>query len=250
LVQSFKAQNRRTFECEIMNWSDDVAYSSHDLEDALVIGTVRYEDLVSSETRSRILAWATKSYGADYPELERDRRLRDQDVDEALEGVIKYCMDQKGDRLARIKTFIAAHINDCVTTASVETHESQLRRYRYRLKLDPTMVRRVEIYKQITFACVIQTNAVLTLQQAGRRVVCDLYRSYSDADFDQVRYLYPVDWLDRVDEALAKTKSGQEPAALKRLSRDYIASMTDRFAEEQWRRLNLPGEGRLFGPRA
>lgn len=239
----------RTFECEIMNWSDDIAYSSHDLEDALVIGTVQREDLEKQSKQEMILAIASKSYGDDYPEFEKKRKLTAADVDTELDNVIRQCMTPQNKRLARIKMFVASHINDCVITANSKPTGEQPRRYAFSLQLDPAVVRKVEIYKAITHACVINTNPVLTLQQAGRKIVKDLYKVYSDDQNDVVRFLYPDDWGDRVGDALTEVKTGVDRLALKRLSRDYIATMTDRFAEEQWRRLNLPG-GNLFVARA
>ncbi len=245
----FSVADQKTFECEIMNWSDDVAYSSHDLEDALVIGTVRQEDLRSTEIRTRIYAMATEAYGKNYPEYERQRQLKHQDVESALADVIEQCIARRGDRLKNIKTFLANHISDCVTTAKKNSRDNPRRRYQFTLQPDAAMVRQVEIFKVITFACVIKTNAVLTLQQAGCQVVCDLYSAYSDAKNPDVRYWYPDDWILRVDHALIEVKTN-DPFALKRLARDYVGTMTDRFAEEQWRRLKLPGEGQLFVARA
>jgi dGTP triphosphohydrolase len=77
-----------------------------------------------------------------------------------------------------------------------------------------------------------------------------LYRIFSDQTNENLRYLYPIDWTEDVDLAVNTTMTNRDPFALKRLARDYIASMTDHFAELQWRRLHLPGEGGLFVSRA
>jgi len=243
----------KTFECEIMNWSDDVAYSSHDLEDALVIGTVRAEDLRSSEKRDRIFALAAKAYGKDYADFDQARPLTNADVETAVDAICRQCIERPGNRLTNIKMFVGNHINDCVTSVeAVERSGSQNfpRRYHFQLKLTSELVRRVEIYKAVTFACVIQTNSVLSLQQAGRRVARELYMTYSKETNLDLRYLYPDDWIPNVDQALTAVKFGGDEHALKRLARDYIGTMTDHFAEEQWKRLNLPGHGQLFVARA
>lgn len=255
-VKAFRAEDFaevKTFECQIMNWSDDVAYSSHDLEDALVIGTVRGEDLRSPEKRNRIFALAARNYGKDYSDFDEARPLTQVDVDTALDAICRQCIEKAGDRLTNIKMFVAAHINECVTSVEATSRpnsENAPRRYRFDLKIDPEMVRRVEIYKAVTFACVIQTNSVLSLQQAGRRVAVDLYETYSDEKNLDLRYLYPDDWTGRVDNALTAVKSHVDELALKRLARDYVGTMTDHFAEEQWKRLKLPGHGHLFIARA
>jgi len=253
LVASFRdpaLPSDKTFECAIMNWSDDVAYSSHDLEDALVIGTVRQEDLENPAKLSLILSFATKSYGADYLSHQQERPINESDVEELAGSIIKQCMSAKSDRIAGIKTFVGNHINDCAITPSATKRQHPWRRYQRTLGLPGDIVRRVEILKAITFACVIKTNSVLTLQHAGRKVVTELYRVFSNHNDGDIRYFYPDDWLDRVDEALTAVRTEVDVLALKRLARDYIATMTDRFAEEQWRRLYQPGEGPLFIARA
>jgi dGTPase len=249
LFHEFNAPSPKTFECQVMDWADDVAYSSHDLEDALAIGTIRSEDLRNPSKVAQILALATKAYSDNFPGYERKRGLNATDVESAVDDIIRECIDKPGDRIKNIKVFVGQHINDCVTTAVAEDVGHVFRRYRYRLIPDSAMVRRVEIYKAVNYACVIMTNSVLSLQQAGRKVVTDLYSVYSDAENAELRYLYPDDWSERVDSALREQKTETDPLAVKNLARDYVATMTDRFAEEQWRMLNLPGEGRLFTAR-
>jgi dGTPase len=239
---------KKTFECQIMDWADDVAYSSHDLEDALAIGMVSTEELQDVGKRTEILAVATNAYATNYPDYERERLLKESDVSEALDRIIEECISCPGDRLKNIKAFVGNHINDCVTTATARSRSSTLRRYRFQLVPNPEMVQRVEIYKAITVVCVIKTNEVLTLQQAGRRVVRDLYKAYTDAKNPELRYFYASDWTPQVNQALSEEKTGNV-LALQRLARDYVATMTDHFAEEQWRKLYLPGEGTLFGAR-
>ncbi|GAA1890070.1 deoxyguanosinetriphosphate triphosphohydrolase [Actinomadura bangladeshensis] len=63
---------RTCFEAQVMDWSDDVAYSVHDLEDALVAGHVDFARLADPAERRLVAATAEKLYcpGADLGELE------------------------------------------------------------------------------------------------------------------------------------------------------------------------------------
>jgi dGTPase len=48
-------EGRRCIEAQVMDWSDDVAYSVHDLEDALYAGHLRLDHLTDREERSALL---------------------------------------------------------------------------------------------------------------------------------------------------------------------------------------------------
>jgi dGTPase len=64
-------EGRRCFEAQIMDWADDVAYSVHDLEDALVAGYVRLGQLADPMERRTVCEVAAKLYSdAEVGELE------------------------------------------------------------------------------------------------------------------------------------------------------------------------------------
>ncbi|WP_395107008.1 deoxyguanosinetriphosphate triphosphohydrolase [Actinomadura sp. SCN-SB] len=63
---------RTCFEAQVMDWSDDVAYSVHDLEDALVAGHIDFDHLADPGERRLVAQTAIKLYcdDATLPELE------------------------------------------------------------------------------------------------------------------------------------------------------------------------------------
>jgi dGTPase len=71
-VRDGAPEGRTCFEAQVMDWSDDVAYSVHDLEDALVAGHVDFVRLADPAERRLVAATAAKLYcpDADPAELE------------------------------------------------------------------------------------------------------------------------------------------------------------------------------------
>jgi dGTPase len=70
-VRQGAPDGRLCFEAQVMDWSDDVAYSVHDLEDALVAGHVRLEQLADPVERRTVCKVAAGLYGhTDLGELE------------------------------------------------------------------------------------------------------------------------------------------------------------------------------------
>ena len=271
VVAAFKPDmSRKTFECQIMDWSDDIAYSSHDLEDALVIGTIGLEDLTSDERKSEIMDAAMRSYRKDYPDLEYVDPLSELDVHTELGGIVTGCVKIARDkRLATIKTFIGQHIGRSIRLVSAVSSQSPsnsesygLTRYEKSLVLDSTAVKRVEIYKAITMTCVIKTTPVLTLQHGGRLIVRQLFESLTDSKNDELQFYFPIDIreeysrLSRLRASLdtSARSEGHEAEvrasdrAMSEFGRNYVASLTDHAAEELWRRMFSIGQG-LFSAR-
>jgi dGTPase len=63
------------FEAQVMDWSDDVSYCVHDIEDAVFAGHVNIDILKSSTGRSEVVEVAQKWYGADFQKTELDAAL-------------------------------------------------------------------------------------------------------------------------------------------------------------------------------
>ncbi|WP_153530820.1 deoxyguanosinetriphosphate triphosphohydrolase [Actinomadura macrotermitis] len=61
-VREGAPDGRTCFEAQVMDWSDDVAYSVHDLEDALVVGHIDFARLADPAERRLVAETAVKLY--------------------------------------------------------------------------------------------------------------------------------------------------------------------------------------------
>jgi dGTPase len=64
-VRSSTAPDRRCIEAQVMDWSDDIAYSVHDLEDGLHAGHVHLSALVDAQERYGLAGLAAARYAPD-----------------------------------------------------------------------------------------------------------------------------------------------------------------------------------------
>jgi len=258
LVRSFKPHLVRTFECQLMNWADDVAYSAHDLEDAIIIGTIGLQELASESIRDKIVQRAITAYTYEWPTFVESEPLTAEDAEQLLNEVVERCLKEpassRSDRIKVLKSFMSWHIHECVT--QVEIRKSTIEapeRYTRDLWVPPRLAKRVELFKAIPWVCVIKSTPVVTLQHAGRRVVSDLFKAFSFKSHESLDYdlanLYPIDWQADCANAVAtdiKNDDHERRFQVKQLARDYVGSMTDAQAESIWRRLYMPEGGPLF----
>ena len=205
---------RQSMEAQIMDWSDDVAYSVHDLEDALVTGHVKLENL--REDLGELFIVARDSYMSDMTEGEA------QDALTALQALSCWPKNYDGSHrhLARLKDLASQLVGRFALAAESATRDQYgdgpLTRYNANLVVPRAQRIEVAVLKSIATYYVINAAASQERyadQQIVIKELVDMVLAQAPASLDS---FFLDDW------ARASTDSEKLRVVV-----DQVASLTD-----------------------
>lgn len=219
---------QRSFECQIMDVADDIAYSVHDLEDSLKAGLIRVEDFhkfsppkIHRAVNARLAAAAI------------GQEVDEEDIHAELVGIANRLeqLEQQAGRAAR-KMLTRDLIHEFASSVDVQANG----------RVDAEVVSRVriEILKAFVSHMVIFNPRVTTLGYKGREIIRRLF-AVLDRGKESIGLL-PEDYGEAYENALI---SGTE-SDRKRVVCDFLAGMTDFYAIHFYSRLFVPGEGSFY----
>jgi dGTPase len=193
-------------EGQIVELADSIAYDSHDLDDALAMGILSAEDLEGLD----IFRQAAADFAASLADLSLDQRIR---------------------RIAKL--LIDLMVTDAIVTsteaigASGVRSVADVRRADGRLiGLSPPLQPKVRQLEEFLLARVYGHERVARRMTEAKGVVARLFKAYRDNP-----HQLPPAYQKRAKEE-----------GLERAISDYIAGMTDRFAQAEFQRLYEPFE--------
>jgi dGTPase len=206
--------SRRCIEAQIMDWSDDVSYSVHDLEDALVAGQIE----VSQFDRDLPLLHSVMigDYGVDASEAEAAEALsRLQEL-----SCWPTHFDGTHRSLARLKDFASQLIGRFILSAELETRkvhgENKLSRYGADLEVPFEQRIEVGLLKSVTGLYLINAPIAQERYRKQRIVISELVEMVLAAAPESLDGIFLADW-----------QSATTDAARLRVVIDQIASLTD-----------------------
>ncbi len=206
----------RCLEADVMDWSDDVAYSVHDVEDAIASGRLDVRRLRDVSDVDSVLAVATGLYAAD---------LGTDALGAALErvlasGAVPASYDGTRIDRAALKDMTSRLIGRFVLAVEVATRErhgtGSLARYEADLVVPDDTRAECAVLKAVAAHFVMHAQERVTVMAGQRQVVRSLVEAYQ-AD--------PPGRLD--PDLLADWKAADSDAAALRLIVDQVASLTD-----------------------
>lgn len=214
------APNRqRCIEAQVMDLSDDIAYSVHDFEDAVVSGyidvsvlgaRVDHDELVDS-----MFVWIGGEVTHDELVAAFDR----------LDSLPIWLDSYDGSRRAqgRLKTLTSELIGRFAAAATLATRESydqdSLIRFRANVVVPPQIAAEIAVLKGIVAAFVMSTNARRPIYTRQREMLTELAEVLYASGPASLDIGFAGDW-----------NSGTNDAERKRAVVDQVASLTDQSA--------------------
>lgn len=218
----------KSIEAELMDWSDDVTYSVHDLDDFFRAGVIPLDRIiVDAEERARF-----------YEEVfERRKGKLPKEIDEtylrgAFDALItmlpirKNYSPTKQERI-RLRSVTSTLIGTFIRAVSLGSVGSVVR-----VNIEKKQRAEVFMLKQLTWHYVIKNPALATQQHGQTRIIRALFDAFYRAATSSTHRnldLFPISVRENLDP-LVEQKSEENRKEITRLILDFIASLTEEQA--------------------
>ncbi len=196
-------------ENQVVDLADSIAYGAHDLDDSLKAG------LIGDEQARETALWreAAEVVGKNYPTATAEQRVR-QGVRWIINSVVSDVCGTAERNLARLGIRTVEDVRTCPERA---------------IGMSKEMAVKKDELQRFLYANVYRHHRVVVMSEKAKRFVRALFDAYL-ANPDQL----PPQYRARV------TKDGAHRAVA-----DYVAGMTDRYAQDEYRKLFHPFENIL-----
>jgi dGTPase len=220
-------------EAQIMDWSDDVTYSVHDLEDFYRARLIPLHVLVAEQTeRDRFYEGASKR-------LKKQESIDDAKMDELIRTFqvfvdsVPIDAPYGGTRVQRaaLRSFTAGLIGRYVQNTKLNSAAAKL-------EIPEGHRREVKMLKQLTWHYVIENPALATQQFGQRRLLTDLFEIFHEVAATDYWHVFPTNSREELEDVFTTTPAGLDrDRAVTRIIVDLISSMTERHAISIHKRL-------------
>lgn len=241
---SFPDPDSKSFECQIMDWADDIAYAVHDLEDGIHSGFVNSSILSDGNLVTNIMEETFKKLSSKLPSLKSDevqnvwvvlnQELRR--LDGPLGTASTYQQRKRSGKMLTSQ-LIGRYIK---STNRVERPGAgggvKSERYLYEVSIPDRSLIEVSLINRLVWHSVMRSPQVMTLEAKFRQFLKALFKLHMQDDGFS---LLPNDWREL-------TSPHASPENRARLVSDYLSGMTDDYAQKLYSRLYLPDHGTVF----
>jgi len=217
-LQEYEPDWRPLLEAQVVEVADSIAYDTHDLDDSLSAGIIRQENLKDVEI------WQREAHLKDVEIWQREaRRVQERfgplsERDRRIQTVRSIINEEVGDLLR--------HTARRIEELKIEKIEDVRKAREDLVSFSPEMQRLKSEMQAFMMERVYRHYRVIRMANKAKRFLEELFKAYL-TDINQL----PPAYKERVEE------EGKH-----RVICDYIAGMTDRFAQDEFIRLFHPYE--------
>jgi dGTPase len=243
-------EGEQSFEAQIMDWSDDVAYATHDVDDWYRAGYMPLSILTqSAEAREGFAKEVMQAW---------DRIGRPYDPDKVLGAISD--MFHRSPAFRKFRAIHGDYDGSVEAKYAIRAMRSELfglfinslrvkgdpskGRYAAELVVDEPLRTRNAVLKQLAWIYVIGHPRMASHQFGQKKVVRFLVRTFADiaasADRDMMQN-FPRGARVALDRLKASADAAPATADVLRLVADHVGGMTDSYATMMYRRLNGTG---------
>lgn len=203
--------SHHSLDCSILELADDIAYGIHDIEDIIARGLATHEE-IKTEIHN-----AFENAGGP---------LTHMDCEFSPEMICKDLLGSSFDR----KQMIAQLVNLFITSVSIKQHDDyEHPLLKYSAVLNKKQHNLLKALKRLAFDLIVKKAEMQQLELRGERIVKKLFEVLAS---NPEGLIPQSSWEDGC------TNSSKERRVC-----DYVAGMTDNYAEKLYKRLFQPGFG-------
>ncbi|MGY2733602.1 anti-phage deoxyguanosine triphosphatase [Sphingomonas sp. UYP23] len=209
----------KSFDCSIMDLSDDIAFGVHDLEDSLALSLVMAEDFeryVSATVCGHFLDWVNS-------------RKREGTNNDVYGNLVRMLFGGSASRKHAISRLVGYFVEHC-SIHDLERFEEPL--VRYRATIHDGAAALLDALKALVYEVVIRSPSVQHLEFKGQQMVVAVFEALRSE---------PKAFLPRPSYEVFERDGGDV-----RVVCDHIAGMTDMFLLKTYERLFSPRMGSVF----
>ena len=232
-----KGATRKSAEAELMEWSDDIAYSVHDLEDFYQVGKIPLDRLAKDEEeRKRFFQGVEKVWKERKPEVLAHWEKYKDAFTEFLVTFIPFerPFDGSADQRKQLKNLTSFLVGRYIGGIKLRVPTNSSERY---VEIDEDYERELSLLKELTWHYVIRDPALITQQHGQRHIIGGLFDVYYESASKRKHWhilpprFHQIAESENVDSEEKKEERG-------RMVCEMISCMTENQAVTLYHRLN------------
>lgn len=205
-VGRYEPERRPTLEAQIIDLADEIAYNNHDIDDGLKAGYIDLEELAKIELWQQTFL----KVGETYPGLDQKRHVL-QTISHLIGRLIQDLVTETSMKLEQ---------NRIKSVSDVRSHATNL------VSFSPQMLEMNRELKSFLYRRLYRHYKVERMRVKAERFLTILFENY----------------LENPTLLPERHQQKFEQFGTERVICDYIASMTDRYAQDEYKRLYEPFE--------